>query len=146
MEDFLLSAYRLINIYNSRSRSAHTYRCGVTLYPAQAHMLEAIGSNEGITLTEAAAMLFVTKAAVSQCVKQLCAAELVRREEKNTVGGAQELFLTAKGRSVYEEHHMRHKKLTDAVGEIWDTMSDEARESLCRMMAVTEKHILEMEE
>ncbi len=146
MEDLLVSIYRLINIYNSKNRIAHMYECGVSLYPAQTHMIETIGSHEGITLTRTAAMLFVTKAAVSQCVKQLCSMGLVIREDKKTVGGAQELRLTDKGRMVFAEHHSRHKAMTDEIGDIWKGLSDETKSSIKEMMKITEEHIVKMEE
>ena len=146
MKDILISAYKLINIYNSKSRSAHRYGCGEVLYPAQAHMIETIGTNEGITLTAAAALLFITRAAASQCIKQLCNADLVRRGDKGGVGGAQELYLTEKGKSVFDEHRRRHEDMINALEETWDSLSEEGRESIRKMLSVTEKHILEMEE
>ena len=146
MENFLISVYRLINIYNSKSRSAHIYECGERLYPAQSHLLETIGTHRGITLTETAAMLYVTKAAVSQSVKQLCAMGLVVREDKNTVGGAQELYLTDKGREVFTEHRRRHSDMINAVGKVWDTLSEDAKKGIMEILSVTEKHILDMEE
>ena len=146
MTDLLVKAYRLINIYNSKSRTAHLYECGVTLYPAQVHTLEVIGENEGITLTETAAMLYVTKAAVSQCIKQLCGMGLIRREDKKAVGGAQELFLTGKGRSVFDEHHRRHSGMIKAIEDVWDTLSEDSREGIRKMLSITEEHISGMEE
>ena len=145
MESFLVSAYRLINLYNSKSRAAHLYECGVKLYPAQVHMLEAIGTNDGITLSETAAMLYVTRAAASQCIKQLCKMDLVIREEKKGIGGAQELHLTEKGLSVFSEHHIRHRDMINAIEEIWNGCSDEARNSMMEIMAITEKHIRDLE-
>ena len=135
-----------MNIYNSKNRTVNTYSCGLTLYPAQVHMLEAIGSNEGITLTETAELLFVSKPAVSQCIKQLCGAGLVRREGKGTAGGAMGLYLTDKGLSVYEEHRKRHAGLISAVGSVWGTLSPEARESITAMLSAAERSVLEMEE
>lgn len=145
MEDLLVSVYRLINIYNSKSRGTHLYECGAVLYTAQVHTLEAIGTHDGITLTETASLLFVTRAAVSQCVKQLCAMGLVCREDMGTVGGAQGLHLTEKGRSVYSEHRERHKDMLKAIEDVWNGLSDEAKESIKKMMSVTEKHILDLE-
>ncbi|MBP5606149.1 MAG: winged helix-turn-helix transcriptional regulator [Ruminiclostridium sp.] len=146
MEDLLVSVYRLMNIYNNKSRITHKYECGAVLYPAQVHTLEAIGSHDGITLTETASLLFVTRAAVSQCVKQLCTMGLVSREDMGTVGGAQGLHLTEMGRSVYSEHRTRHKDMINAVEDIWNSLSDDAKESVKKMIAITEKHILDLEE
>jgi len=115
------------------------------LYTAQVHTLEAIAAHDGITLTETAALLFVTRAAVSQCVKQLCAMGLVSREDMGTVGGAQGLHLTEKGRSVISEHRARHEDMLNAIGEVWNGLSEEAKESIKKMMSVTEKHILDLE-
>ena len=91
-------------------------------------------------------MLFVTRAAASQCIKQLCESDLVSREEKKGVGGAQELHLTDKGRAVFAEHRARHTDMIYAIEDVWNGLSDEAKESILNMMSITEKHILDLEE
>ncbi len=69
--NLLENAYRLINKYIQHSKTPKSYGTEDMLYMSEVHMIEVIGSYEGITTTKLAAALGITKGAVSQTVSKL---------------------------------------------------------------------------
>ncbi|KUG29667.1 transcriptional regulator, marr family [hydrocarbon metagenome] len=79
---------------------------GVTLYPAEVHMLSALDLAGGAGVTGLAASCGVTKGAVSQMVKRLAAKGLVAREPDEPRG---RVVLTPLGQAVSRAHFEFHK-------------------------------------
>jgi DNA-binding MarR family transcriptional regulator len=79
---------------------------GVTLYPAEVHMLSALDLPGGAGVTGLAASCGVTKGAVSQMVKRLAAKGLVAREGDEARG---RVVLTPLGAAVNQAHFEFHK-------------------------------------
>ena len=82
-----------------------------TLRREEIHTIQAIGNNEGINITELAAVFNVTKPTISARIGKLASAGLV--EKKSGFGNNKEvlLFLTAKGWIAYGNHEEKHHKL-----------------------------------
>ncbi len=76
------------------------------LYHSERHMLDTIGDNPGLNVTEFANALGVTKGAVSQVVKKLEAKGVVRRYRNAATGKEVTLELTTAGREIF----LKHKK------------------------------------
>ena len=72
---------QLMNEYDSLP---HDYGNAV-LYQSEAHLIQCIGQNDGITVTEASKLLKKTKSACSQMVKKLVGKNWVKqtRNQKN---------------------------------------------------------------
>ena len=82
---------QLMNEYDSLP---HDYGNAV-LYQSEAHLIQCIGQNDGITVTEASKLLKKTKSACSQMVKQT-------RNQKNN--REYKLHLTEEGLIIYDHH------------------------------------------
>ena len=123
---FFERAFRLINLYNSKTKQPRTYSTGHTLYSAEVHTIEIIGSRQGITATELAKVLCVTKGAVSQTVSKLTEKDLVTKRLDNS--GKILLCLTESGVCVCEEHRRLHEKMHSRLSELTSELPPEASE------------------
>ena len=90
----------LMNEYDSLP---HDYG-NVVLYQSEAHLIQCIGQNEGITVTEASKLLKKTKSACSQMVKKLVGKNWVRQERNKKINREYKLHLTEEGMVIYDHH------------------------------------------
>ena len=141
----LVKAYRLINLYNSTQKKARTYSGGLVLYPAQAHMIEVIGDEAGITQSEIASAYMITKGAVSQTVSFLEEKGLVFKRPSGKGGRATGLYLSESGMSVFREHRELHRDMLNQVGERAAQLPPESVSILERISDVIESHIRNMQ-
>ncbi len=100
---------RLANKYRSLEKIPVDYGAGHRLYHSERHMLDQIGDNPEMNITEFAHFVGVTKGAVSQVVKKLEGKGVVRRYKQ--IVNEKEVFieLTDQGRDIYK----RHKKVNE---------------------------------
>ena len=137
----LTRAYRLINIYNSTLKKPRTYSGGLVLYPAQSHMIEIIGEDEGITATEIAAEFMITKGAVSQIISFLEQKELIVKKPSEKSGRATGLFLSDSGRAVLNEHRELHSEMLREIAVLAEQLPPEAVDILEKITDVIENNI-----
>ncbi len=85
------------------------------LYASEIHMIDVIGRNPGIHVTEIANKLGITKGAVPKIIGKLLQKQLIYRyQEKNNKKMV--LFtLTAKGLMAFQSHTEFHKKLDQGI-------------------------------
>lgn len=77
---FFERTFRLINLYNAKSKQPRTFSTGHTLFPAETHAIELTGSSGGITSTNLANVLNITKGAVSQTTSKLISKNIIEKE------------------------------------------------------------------
>jgi DNA-binding MarR family transcriptional regulator len=110
-EDRLALAFkRLIHVFTTGKRTPHEFG-DTALYAAEAHLLEIIGENPGITATDIVNYLQVTKGAVSQIVSKLHRKGLIQKSSKTGNMKIKELSLTEKGMEVFLLHEEHDKEL-----------------------------------
>lgn len=118
-------AYDLMYEYDSLP---HRYGDN-TLYQSEAHVIDLIGENPEITVTEIAAILKKTASACSQIVRKLRTkgwVEQSRNEENNRVFN---LRLTAAGEQVYKSHVAFNLRCQLATFRLLDTFTEEELEN-----------------
>lgn len=93
-------AYNLMNLYDSMP---HKYG-DITLYQAEAYVVNKIGENPDITITEIAQMLNKSKSACSQIVKKLLSKDLVIQKRNDKNRREYNLSLTKNGEKLYLDH------------------------------------------
>ncbi|MBN2135725.1 MAG: MarR family transcriptional regulator [Acidobacteria bacterium] len=100
---------------------------GVLLYRTEIHTIQAIGHNEGINLTDLAALMKVTKGAMSQMVTKLHKKGLILKQ--GTQGNAKEinLYLTELGQIGFKNHEECHMEMFNGVKKYY---GDKLPESL----------------
>ncbi len=143
-DHLLTRAYRLINLYNAAQKKPRTYPDGLVLYPAQTHMIEIIGADEGITQSEIAARYMITKGAVSQIISFLEGKELIVRRPSPKGRRSTGLYLSGRGREVLEAHRGLHREMTDQVAALAAELDADAAGILERIADVIEQSIREL--
>jgi DNA-binding MarR family transcriptional regulator len=95
----LLAWIRLVRVFQKVDRISTDSLRPHQLSPAQLDVLAKVGSSEGINQQELADALLVTKGNVCQLLDKMEASGLL---ERHPVGRLNRLFLTDKGRQVFE--------------------------------------------
>ncbi len=95
---------KVVNKYNSLEKIPVKYGLTQNLFHSERHMIDNIGDNPGVNVTDFAAKVGVTKGAISQILKKLEEKGVATRYKKSTNDKEVFLELTKKGKEVYEEH------------------------------------------
>ncbi len=95
---------RIFMKYDALQKRPLEISSGTVLPASQIHMIEAVGSGQGETVTALAAHFAISKSAVSQIVTKLVQAGYLRKTKKS--GNEKEIVLrlTPKGRRAYQKH------------------------------------------
>jgi len=113
---------RIINKVSEAESQKRDYGTGSLLSPSEIHMLQSIGTYQGIKITDLAEHMSVTKGAVSQMVKKLEIKGLVVKY--SGTGNEKEVLLklTASGtiaKNGHDRHHaMFIEEVRDLLGDI----------------------------
>jgi DNA-binding MarR family transcriptional regulator len=100
LESFL----RLVNKYNQLGKHPMTYGTPHQFYHSERHMLDIVGDNPGLNITEFAKAAGVTKGAISQVVSKLEEKEVLRRHRSAGNMKETKLKLTPHGEKIYRHH------------------------------------------
>jgi DNA-binding MarR family transcriptional regulator len=116
---------RIVNKMNDAECQKRDYGTGDLLSPAEIHLLQAIGRNQGKKITDLAAYTGVTKGAVSQMANKLAARNLVVKY--NGPGNEKEVLLklTGPGRTAQKGHDRHHARFIAEVAGSLGELTDE---------------------
>ena len=132
--NLLENSYRLINKYIQHSKTPKSYGTGDMLYMSEVHMIEVIGSYEGITTTKLAVALGITKGAVSQTVSKLEKKDMINKQPSTERTNEVFIYLSDKGRVVFENHRSMHSEMLNEINKLFDTMSEEGKQTIIAMI------------
>jgi DNA-binding MarR family transcriptional regulator len=105
---------QMLNKFNQIEKNPRDYGTGMLLYPSEVHLIESIGKNPGINVTELANIHGISKAAISQKLQKLEEKELIQRFKDNCNEKAVLLKLKIKGEVAFKGHENFHSTM-DAV-------------------------------
>ena len=116
---------RVVNKYNGLEKVPVKHSPGLGLYHSERHMLDRIGDNPHMNITELAPASGVTKGAISQIVKKLETKGVIRRYKK--AANDKEVFieLTETGKKTCEERRKTNKETIGPLREELELHSDE---------------------
>lgn len=109
---------RFVNRYNKLEKTPFEVDNGELLYPSEMNMIEAIGKQTGITVTELCIAFGVTKGAVSQTVSKLVARGYVQKDRNAAYTKEIMLSLTVKGKEIFEKHEQFHQKMDQSLEQL----------------------------
>lgn len=135
-EIYLDRIYRIVNKYNAKTREPRDYGFSEKLYSSEVHMLETIGEHNGVTGTEIARLMGITKGAVSQTAGKLLKKGLI---EKKLDGERQEIILilpTELGWNVIREHRKFHEKLLSEMNAALEGASKQTLKTIDNLLNV----------
>lgn len=121
----------IINKYNTLEKRPNDFGTGTMLYRSEIHMIDMIGKNNNINVTNLAARLGITKGAVSQSIDRLKKKGMVIKKLSPETENEVVLSLTEKGSQAYLEHINYHQKLYETLeGYLQDISSHEMKKIL----------------
>jgi DNA-binding MarR family transcriptional regulator len=124
----LLAWLRLVRVFQRVDRvSSDALRCH-GMSSAQLDVLARVGSSEGISQQRLADALLVTKGNICQLLDKMQASELLERRPEGRIN---RLFLTAKGRRIYDEVVPAHDQLIE---DVMATLDEDDRHTLLRLL------------
>ncbi len=123
----------MVNKYNALEKVPARHGTRHNLCHSERHMLDKIGDNTGMNVTEFAAAAGVTKGAISQLVTKLEKKGIVRRYKKSTNDKEVFLELTKSGQEVYKKHKKINERTIQPLNEELSKHSDEEVEFLLNM-------------
>jgi DNA-binding MarR family transcriptional regulator len=124
---------RMVNKYNALEKIPARHGTRHNLYHSERHMLDKIGENTGMNVTEFATAAGVTKGAISQLVSKLEKKGIVRRYKKSTNDKEVFLELTKTGQEVNRQHKEINEQTIKPLDEELSKHSDEEVEFLVTM-------------
>lgn len=132
---------RIINKASSLMTEPRLFGTEDALYASEIHMLDVIGRNPGINVTEIADRLGITKGAVPKIIRKLMAKDLICRyqtkDNKKTV-----LFkLTAKGCIAFQRHIEWHQEFDSGILQKLDFLDKSQLLFLNNIMTDIEQYI-----
>ena len=102
---------RLSNKLRVLDKEAMDFGTGEPLHAFEIHTIDAIGNEDGRTVTELAEWFYVTKGAVSQVVGKLARSGYVTKERNPENGKEVWLSLTRKGEIALAGHERFHRAM-----------------------------------
>lgn len=136
MENTIFSdrIYRIFNKYNAKTREPRDYGLPEKIYSSEIHMLETIGEHDGVTGTELAALLGITKGAVSQTTGKLLKKGLI---EKKLDAERQQMILirpTELGWNIIREHRKFHEEMLSRINAALDGASKQTLKTIDNLL------------
>lgn len=139
-KQFFERIFRLVNLYNAKTKQPRTFSTGHTLHSAETHAIEIIGSSEGVTSTQLAKSLSVTKGAVSQTTSKLISKELACKRLSED-GSTILLYLKPDGVTIYNEHRRLHEKMLSEISGLTAQIPSETKELLLKIADTIESEL-----
>ena len=124
---------KMVNKYNALEKVPVKFKDVHDLYHSERHMIDKIGDNPDMNITEFAESLGVTKGAISQIVSKLEKKGVVKRYKKSGSEKEVILHLTKEGKELYEMHKKVNEESILPLYNKLSTHSDEEVDFLVDM-------------
>lgn len=131
---------RVINKFSRLEKTPMDFGTGDILYPSEIHMIDMIGKNEGINLTELAQRLGITKGAVPKMIRKLDGKGLIGKRDSDRNRKEVRFVLSERGVKAFQGHLEYHRRMDRGIGEKLAALSNEERAFLCRVFLELERY------
>ena len=115
-KDLLERFVRLVNKYNALGKHPMTYGTQHKFHHSERHMLDIVGDDPGLNLTEFAKAVGVTKGAISQVVSKLEKKGALIRFKSDDNDKEVLVRLTQQGKQIYAHHQSVNE---ESINHLW---------------------------
>ncbi len=116
---------RIVELWSRLEKQPRKFGIDEALYRSQIHMIEVIGENDDVSVSDLAEIQGVTKGAASQNIKKLEEKELVIKVPDPANSSRLLVRLTAKGKIAYYAHEHWHETMDGGFKEYFTNLSHE---------------------
>lgn len=109
---------QVVNKFIAMDKLPQPYDSDALLHLSEIHIIDAIGKNENINITNLAKLQGITRGAVSQMIKKLVRKGVVMKSISPETENEVVLTLTRKGRDVFEKHRQYHAELNQKIADL----------------------------
>ena len=131
--------FSILNLAQQLEAQPKRYGTDVLLTGTDIHLLEIIGDNPKVSVTDIARMAGVTKGAVSQKLKQLEKKGVVFKQEDPENLSRSIVALSSKGKVAYFAHKHWHETMDGGFNEYYNTLSHEKTENIVEFLTNMEE-------
>ena len=132
---------RLVNKYNSLGRHPLSFGTPYNFFHSERHMLDIVGDDPGLNITEFANAAGVTKGAISQVVSKLEKKGALRRYKSEANDKEIRIELTQLGEKIYAHHQKVNQETVDQLWRELEKYPQEKIEFLMDMFRWFEQHL-----
>ncbi|HEY3389218.1 MAG TPA: MarR family transcriptional regulator [Prolixibacteraceae bacterium] len=132
---------RIINKASSLMAEPRNFGIDDRLYASEIHMVDVIGRNPGINVTEIAVKLGITKGAVPKIIRKLIQKGLIYRYQAKDNKRIVQFELTDKGQIAFQQHIEFHQKFDNIIIQTFNSVSETDLHFLNDIMSEIEQHI-----
>ena len=118
--------------------SPRKFGTDTSLSHAEIHLIEIIGDNEGLSVTDISRLLGITKGAVSQNLKRLETKGFSTKDKAPDNLSRAIVKLTAKGMTAFWSHKDWHEKMDGGFSRYMDNLQDKEIDVILDFMSKTE--------
>jgi len=140
-ERLLETMMRIMNKTFSVMSEPRKFGTENVLYASEIHMLDVIGRNAGINVTEIADKLGITKGAVPKIIRKLIKKDLIYRYQSPNNKKIVQFNLTDKGQTAFQQHSEFHQKVNSDMIQHFSALSQEKFLFLNDIMTEIEEHL-----
>ena len=105
---------------------------------AEIHLIEIIGDNQGLSVTDISKFLGITKGAVSQSLKRLETKDCTTKKTDPDNLSRSIVMLTSKGNTAYWAHKHWHETMDGGFLQYMDELEDKKIETIIQFLEKTE--------
>ena len=116
---------KAVKIWQAMEKQPREFGTGQALFSSEIHMIEAVGHNTGMSVTELAEFMGVTKGAASQTLKKLENKGLVGKNPDPDNSSRLLVHLTSKGKVAFYAHEHWHETMDGGFKEYFFEMPEE---------------------
>lgn len=104
-KDIYITAYRLINKYNAKTKQPKTFGTAETVCGSEAQVLDVVAHEQPVIPSQIATLLGITKGAVSQTLAKLEKKALIARSPSSEGNGTVTIRLTQAGEDILKNYY-----------------------------------------
>jgi DNA-binding MarR family transcriptional regulator len=139
---FLIAKFsRVSKLWQQLDSKPRKFGTETDLTGSEIHLVEVIGQNEGLSVTDMAKRLGITKGAVSQTLKKIDEKGLVSKEIDPTNTSRITVRLSTKGKVGYYSHLQWHEKMDGGFRDYFVHLPEDKIKFLEEFLSILEKFL-----
>jgi DNA-binding MarR family transcriptional regulator len=132
---------RVVKLWQDVEKKPQKFGTEENLYSSEIHLIEAIGENNHLSVTDIAKYLGVTKGAVSQTLKKLENKGLAIKNTDPLNSSRAIVVLTAKGKMAFYAHEHWHEQMDGGFRQYMNSLAQEQMDLIYEVLSNVENFI-----
>jgi DNA-binding MarR family transcriptional regulator len=131
----------VVKLWQDLEKKPQKFGTEENLYSAEIHLIEAIGKNNKLSVTDIAKFLGVTKGAVSQNLKKLENKGLAIKHSDPLNSSRAIVELTAKGKIAFYAHEHWHEQMDGGFRDYMNSLTQEQMDLIYEVLSNVENFV-----